>query len=184
MLIQVNLIPKDAQVYLHGSPVTIQRFAGVVGCETGYATSPQDILNSISNAKMLWNACIHKEGVKLYEAASNLLLEVCECKNIVEIVFAGDMIILSHDVAIVNALDAFDLLANVCGIPTSYQTMTGCRVHITDCPIPALELQRQLDCGDWDTSSIISTDQKVINLYKAYANAREVIKKSCQPTEE
>ena len=34
------------------------------------------------------------------------------------------------------------------------------------------------------TSSIISTDQKVINLYKAYVDAREVIKKACQPTEE
>lgn len=176
MLFHVNLIPKDAQVFLHGRSVTICRFAGGLGQQTGYVTAPKDILDSIKNGKNLWNS-------SKYKNAENLFWWKCQKANITEVVFTGDMIISDGGIATVNALDAFDLLANVCGIPADYQSMSGCRVHITDCPIPALELQIQLDSGDWDTSSIISTDQKVIELYKAYKAAREEVKNTCMPAQ-
>lgn len=176
MLFHVNLIPKEAQIFLHGRSVTLCRFVGGSGQQTGYVTSPQDILDSIKNGKNLWNS-------SQYKNATNAFWWKCQKANITEIVFTGDMIISDDGIATVNALDAFDLLANVCGIPADYQSMSGCRVHITDCPIPALELQIQLDSGDWDTSSIISTDQKAIDLYKAYIAAREEIKNACMPAQ-
>ena len=176
MLFQVDLIPRASKILLSGHPVTIRMFAGAIEQETGYETTPQNILNSIQNGKMLWKSPKFKES-------ANILREVCESKNISEIVFTGDMIITDEGTAAVKALDAFDLLASVCGIPTNYQFMPGCRVQITGGPIPALELQQELKNGCWDTTRIISTDPKDIEMYKAYAAAREEIKNACLPAQ-
>lgn len=84
----------------------------------------------------------------------------------------GDMIIQNNETAVtyalVNAHDAFDLLAEECDILAGYVSCSDCRIHITECPVPAVELQCKVDSDHWDTFDIVSTNPKDIELYKAY----------------
>lgn len=174
MALQLYKMQPNRKITIRGNTI-IQTIHGVP--HIVFSTNPRDIVYAV---KEKFPYPKHPSKDDIYLKLDNAIYQLTVAKDIdkMTMYLSGDMVVYPPNAASVDAVEALMTAGEHCG---AYLSTDNClyRIHYSQIPVPALELQSLLDEENdrWDTLEILTTDPDVIEAHKAFLVVIDYIKK-------